>query len=65
MTAQRYTDPIAIKRMRDDKCPECGGTPESHTDSAAFWIPRGNDCSLRPHGVVERIAWQRHLDGAR
>jgi hypothetical protein len=63
VSAQTYTSPAAVARMRDGSCPECGGTPESHTNSVAFWIPRGNNCSLLPHGVTERIEWQRELDG--
>lgn len=60
--AQTYTAPVAIERMRAGNCPECGSTPESHTDDVHFWIPRSHDCSLLPHGVVERIDYQRQLD---
>lgn len=60
--AQRYTHPLAIERMRANTCPECGGTAESHTNSVAFWIPRGNDCSLLPDGVADRIQQRRADD---
>jgi hypothetical protein len=62
VSAQTYRHPRAIERMRLGLCPECGGSPESHTDDVRFWIPRSHGCSLLPHGVTERIQWQRQLD---
>lgn len=64
MSAQTYRGALAVERLREGRCPECAGTPDSHTDSTAFWIPRGNDCSLLPRGVTARIEWQRELDSA-
>jgi hypothetical protein len=46
--AQRYTNPIALDRMKDGLCPECARAPEQHTGPMS-------DCTLTEHGVHERI----------
>ena len=55
---QRYTSPVARKRMADGKCPECGEPPSTHT---GWGGPHG--CGLTDGGVAERIA-QYHADYA-
>lgn len=50
MSAQRYSDPLAQKRMADGRCPECGA-PVSRHDG---W--GGPGCSLTDNGAAERIA---------
>ena len=50
---QLYTNPTARTRMSEGHCPECGDDPDSHLDSAAFWLPRA--CDLTRAGVVDRI----------
>lgn len=47
---QRYTDPAALLRMADGRCPECAGTVDSHTGWSG---PRG--CGLTDNGVAGRI----------
>lgn len=47
--AQRYTDPLALRRMREGRCPECGQEQRVHTGWGAV------GCSLSDNGVAERI----------
>jgi len=56
MTEQRYTQPLAQKRMAAGNCPECGEPPGAHTG----W--GGPGCSLTDNGVAGRIA-QFYADG--
>lgn len=58
MSAQTYTHPIAIDRMRAGTCPECGGAPRAHGNDTRFWAPVNQSCSLMERGVVERIEHQ-------
>lgn len=62
LDAQTYSSPVAIGRMRDGKCPECGKAPEDHSAVAEFWLRDPNKCDLLPIGVTDRIAKQRELD---
>jgi hypothetical protein len=55
--AQRYFTETARVRMAEGRCPECGTTPDTHTDDIRFWIPRR--CDLTPHGVTSRIQQYR------
>lgn len=55
--AQRYTDKVALLRMKRGMCPECGQETQAHIPDERFWIPR--QCSLRPEGVVERVVQYR------
>jgi hypothetical protein len=48
--SQRYTQPLALTRMADGRCPECGTYPENHD---GWGGPRG--CSLTDNGVAQRI----------
>lgn len=50
---QVYAHPVALTRMTEGQCPECGEDPDRHLDSSAFWLPRG--CDLTRAGVVDRI----------
>ena len=59
---QTYSHPTAIARMRQGLCPECGISPERHTNDSRFWIPRPLDCDLLQEGVTARIAKQREID---
>ena len=52
--AQRYTQPLALDRMKQGLCPECGLPPDTHLDDPRFWIPR--DCDLLRDGVADRLA---------
>ena len=56
--AQRYTHALALERMSEGSCPECGRLAEDHSLETAFWI-RFDSCSLLPKGVVERIVQYR------
>jgi hypothetical protein len=62
INAQVYKDPVAIERMRENKCPECGHSAEEHSNDVRFWVPRLLDCNLLPRGVRERVAKQKELD---
>jgi hypothetical protein len=62
INAQVYKDKVAIERMREGTCPECGAKAESHSGDSRFWIPRPLDCNLLPRGVRERVAKQKELD---
>lgn len=61
---QTYAHPLAIARMREGKCPECGGTPEGHGNDNRFWMPGNQHCALMEAGVVDRIDRQHLLDAA-
>jgi hypothetical protein len=60
---QTYLHLAAVERMRDGKCPECGAAPEDHSAVAEFWLRDPLRCDLLPHGVTDRIAAQRVIDG--
>lgn len=45
--AQRYTDPVALERMREGNCPECGDSPDKHLDHPG--------CSLTVHDALTRV----------
>jgi hypothetical protein len=47
--AQRYTDFLALKRMSEGKCPECGNDVDAHDGRG------GPGCSLTDNGVAQRI----------
>lgn len=49
MTAQRYTNPVALERMKAGKCPECGEPVDAHGGLG------GARCSLTDNGVAQRI----------
>lgn len=53
--AQRYASLVAQNRMASGMCPECGKPASEHSADSRFWLPRPNDCSLRPVGVADRI----------
>jgi hypothetical protein len=53
MSAQRYSDQLALDRMAEGLCPECGKIDYEHLDDNRYWIPRR--CSLLPRGVTDRI----------
>jgi hypothetical protein len=59
-SAQTYQGDRALTNMRAGLCPECGELAEQH--SGPFQLRPGARCSLLPHGVTERINWQRELD---
>lgn len=50
MSAQRYTNPVALERMSKGLCPECGASPDDHGGLG------GARCSLTDNGVAQRIA---------
>lgn len=54
VSAQRYTDPHALARMAEGRCPECNAVPDVHLGG----FP-GARCSLREDGVLGRIAQYR------
>ena len=56
MSWQRYTDPVAVKRLDVGMCPECGYPVASHDGSGG---PEG--CTLTDNGVAGRI-WQYEQD---
>lgn len=56
-TAQRYHDSGSWTRMAHGRCPECGETPEHHSNDPRFWVPRR--CDLLPQGVRDRIEQYR------
>jgi hypothetical protein len=47
---QRYTQPLALQRMDEGKCPECGNSLDVH----GGW--GGPGCSLTDNGVASRIS---------
>ncbi len=49
--AQRYTSELALERMAEGLCPECGESPSGH----ASWAGR-QGCKLLEAGVTRRIA---------
>lgn len=57
--AQRYSDPLALARMDDGRCPECGGAPREHDGAGGNW-----GCTLTDNGVAQRIAqFQKDEEG--
>lgn len=57
--SQRYTSPIALERMADGKCPECGTAPEDHSNDQRFWARDFSQCLLLQFGVTDRIEQHR------
>lgn len=57
MSGQRYHTPLALGRMKVNKCPECGAPAELHLDDLRFWVTRG--CDLTRIGVEDRIEQYR------
>jgi hypothetical protein len=61
--SQRYTSPVAVERMEQGRCPECGGEPFVHGNEQRFWM-RGPGCDLLDRGVQARIdQYRRDLEG--
>lgn len=54
MAEERYTQPLALERMSEGRCPECGDLPGQHINHNAFWAGP-IDCFLREDGVRNRI----------
>lgn len=52
---QTHTSPLAIERMADGRCPECGGQVVEHSGWGA---PRG--CSLTDNGAAARLHQFQH-----
>lgn len=55
--AQRYSAPIALRRLARGTCPECGIVAENHDTHPGSWF-RPNlitDCPLTPDDVAEAI----------
>lgn len=48
--AQKYTDELAVARLENGNCPECGDPQTSH-DGAG-----GANCTLTDNGVAQRLA---------
>jgi tRNA(Ile2) C34 agmatinyltransferase TiaS len=46
---QTYSDPQAIARLADGKCPECGAAVEAHGGAG------GSRCTLTDTGVAGRV----------
>ena len=57
--AQRYMAAIALSRMDDGLCPECGRSPELHSADPRFWVRAPTSCDLRTDGVNDRIEQNR------
>lgn len=56
---QTYTDALAVARMRNRRCPECGRTVNDHSGSGG---PGG--CLLTDNGVAQRVHEQRQRDSS-
>lgn len=56
---QTYNQSLALGRMRDGLCPECGNAVDKHTG----W--GGPGCTLTDNGVAERIAAFRQSEPVR
>lgn len=54
-TWQRYTNAVALQRMEEGQCPECGLDPSVHGGLG------GPYCGLTDTGVAGRI-WQYEQD---
>lgn len=54
MSAQRYTNPVALERMANNTCPECGSPADDHTSWGSA------RCSLTDTGVDNRIEQYRN-----
>lgn len=48
---QTYTDPVALTRMAQGRCPECGYYPGAHGG-----LGGPNGCLLTDNGVAQRLA---------
>ena len=55
--AQLYTSKTALKRLRANKCPECGFPTGRHDGGGG-----PNGCMLTDNGVAQRIYAQQQLD---
>jgi hypothetical protein len=53
---QTYKSPVAIERMRNGTCPECGRPADEHS---GWGLP---GCSLTDNGVAQRIYAQEQRD---
>jgi hypothetical protein len=53
VTAQRYSSPVALERMEQGRCPECGCYPSDHSGWGT------GRCSLTDSGAAARIGQYR------